>query len=159
MPLRDEARHPETTAERLDQLANLDAENEGVLGKDVKIGADGAEYIVGADDPAFDAAWCRRYVASHPSASATTLSDMARDENDWEIRALAASHPTLPMELVHELAKDHHFEVASVAKRRLGQPRVFPPAKEVIREALFRAVRTANEQRAARLQKEKENRA
>ncbi|MCB5292352.1 hypothetical protein BJQ90_01787 [Arthrobacter sp. SO3] len=72
--LRGEARNPETSPERLHELAHL--------------AGDRAQHDS-------DAAWCREYVAANPNVALATLQELATDMDDVMGRRTDASNSVL----------------------------------------------------------------
>lgn len=99
--LRDEARNPETSPQRLRELIHLAGDR-------------------GAHDS--DAGWCREYVAANPNAPLAVLQELAADQNDLMARLHAARNPSLDDESLRILAEDRLDLVANAARERLGLP-------------------------------------
>jgi hypothetical protein len=122
-PLRAEALDPDTSPERLDELTKLEG-NRG--------------------DCDSDAGWCREFVASNPSASAETLTELAQDMDDFLARLGAAQNPNTPETVVRVLATDWNGQVSHAARTRLGMPPV--PADTLTRRITQHTARTRRSQ-------------
>lgn len=119
-PLQAEAKNPATSPERLDELTRLDG-NRG--------------------DCDSDAGWCREFVASNPSTSAATLTELAQDGDDFLVRLGAAKHPNTPVAVVAGLVADRNRQVSDAARERLGLPPSPPdnPTAALVRRLTGRA--------------------
>ncbi|MBE4720496.1 hypothetical protein [Pseudarthrobacter sp. AB1] len=99
-PLRAEAMDPSTSPARLDELTKLEGDR---------------------GDCDSDAGWCREFVATNPSASAETLTELSQDMNDFLARLGAARNPNTPDSVVRALTTDWNGQ-ADAARARLGLP-------------------------------------
>jgi ribonuclease D len=97
--LRDEAQNPETSPERLHELAHLEGDR---------------------GDIDSDAGWCREHVATNPNVALETLQELASDMNDVMARRNAASNPVLDDQSLWMMIEDKDDLTADAARERLG---------------------------------------
>ncbi|MGT2461150.1 hypothetical protein [Sinomonas atrocyanea] len=107
--LRDEAKDPQTSPERLHELIHLPGSRR---------------------DFDSDAGWCRELVAANPSAAPGTLAELAADMDDFACRLHAARNPSTPEDVARSLMDDPNDLVADAARERLGEPLRPKPAPE-----------------------------
>jgi hypothetical protein len=107
---RDEARNPDTSPERLQELINLPG-NRGDIDS--------------------DSGWCREYVAANPSAPLQILQELAADQDDFMARLGVANNPSAPADLVETLVDDRNDIVANAARERLGRPALPRPGLRI----------------------------
>ncbi|QOT19402.1 hypothetical protein HMI59_22375 (plasmid) [Paenarthrobacter sp. YJN-5] len=97
--LRDEARNPNTSRERLHELAHQPGDR-------------------GQHDS--DAGWCREYVAANPNVGLATLQELAADMDDVMARRNAANNPVLDNQTLWMMIEDIDDLTADAARERLG---------------------------------------